>query len=517
MKYCINCGNEIKPGQKVCTKCGTPVEQKQVNNEVPKQQKPMPVHNSSPAPAPRKPMSKKTKMMLISALAGLILLIGLYKIIESQYDPVSVANKVSDAVKDKNADKLSELVTSNGEDIDKSEAKAFIDYLYDNDEAHLFIENVKAHTKSMKETKYPTVTIYNEYENELLRVAQDGKTLGLFQKYAFSIPTHQISLDAREMSKLKYKLKGKEQSVDLESGKNVKLGTLPLGNYKIPATKEVEGKKFDGNLVVNMGDGMTVEEEFEYTYLQIHAENTYSLDDSAYKIFINGKEVENHEDNNVVGPFEIGEEIDVQAKGTADGKEFKSSKEKVKIEKTENNENQEVTVKFDDALISKFKSENYDKQMKKEEEQRDRRTIDIQGDEFINEYSKAIHIDEFKGVKVGMTKEEVEDLLGEDSSYIDSNKENMKAYGNMGIEYDDKEKVKRILIVPDSWEIWDLENIEEFFGKPKYTEKNKDGETVYYIDGTRGNNFVFVIVMKDEETIKYLTQKPEEANDPWVN
>lgn len=91
-----------------------------------------------------------------------------------------------------------------------------------------------------------------------------------------------------------------------------------------------------------------------------------------------------------------------------------------------------------------------------------------------------------------MTKEEVEDLLGEDSSYIDSSKENMKAYGNMGIEYDDKEKVKRILIVPDSWETWDLENIEEFFGKPKHTEKIKTGK-------------LYITLMVQEEITSYLS------------
>ncbi|MCO4097644.1 zinc-ribbon domain-containing protein [Macrococcoides canis] len=510
MKYCSKCGNEIKPGQKVCTNCGTPVAPIQNTQHVNHTAAP------APAPAPRKPMDKKTKAIIIGAIAALVLLFGIYKLIQGQYDPTSVANKVADAVKNKDAEKLSSLVTSGDEAIGKTEAKAFINYLYTNDEARTFMENIKTNTASMKQTDYPMTSVTDEDGDELMKIAQDGKAFGLFQKYAFNIPSHEVSVYANEISKLTYKLNGKEKTANLESGETVKLGNLPIGNYTIPATKEVEGKKFKGNLIVDMGTGMTAKEDFEYTYLHISPEGTYYLDDSEYKIFINGKEAKTGEDSYTVGPFEIGEEVEVQAKGTADDKEFESTTEKVTIEKTEDNMPQEVTVTFDEALISKYKEENYEKQAKKEEEQSERRSISLTSDEFIDGYTRAIHIDEFQDVKVGMTKDEVEDLLGDDSEYIDSSKENLKAYGNMGIEYDDEDKVKRILIVPDSYETWDLEDIEEFFGPPKHTAKNEDGDTVYYIDGTRGNKFVLVIVMENSDTIKYLTQKAEEDSDPWI-
>lgn len=506
MKYCSKCGNEIKPGQKVCTKCGTPVEINQNNQHA----------APTPAPAPRQPMDKKKKSLIIGAIAALVLLFGIYKLIQSQYDSMSVANKISDAVKNKDAGKLSTLVTCGDEEIGKSEAKAFIDYLYANDEARTFMENIKTSTASMKQTGYPITSVSDEDGDEVLKVAQDGKALGLFQKYAFNIPSHEVSVSANEISKLTYKLNGKEKTAHLKNDESVKLGSLPLGNYTIPATKEIEGKKFKGNLIIDMGTGLTAKEDFEYTYLHISPEGTYALDDSDYKIFINGKETTTGEDSYTVGPFDIGKEVEVQAKGTADDKEFESTKEKVTIKKTEDTMPQEVTVTFDEALISKYKEENYEKQAKKEEEQSERRSISLTSDEFIDGYTRAIHIDEFQDIKVGMTKDEVEDLLGDDSEYIDSNKENMKAYGNMGIEYDDKDKVKRILIVPDSYEDWDLDNIEEFFGPPKYTTKNEDGDTVYYIDGTRGNKFVLVIVMENSDTIKYLTQKAEEDSDPWI-
>lgn len=36
--------------------------------------------------------------------------------------------------------------------------------------------------------------------------------------------------------------------------KRKKLGTFPIGNYNLKATKNMDGKKFNGAIVINMSD-----------------------------------------------------------------------------------------------------------------------------------------------------------------------------------------------------------------------------------------------------------------------
>ena len=83
MKYCKNCGKELTEEQKVCTKCGMPVNQQ----------------NKTEQPKEQKKMSKKT-IIIIAIIALLLLLIfAVYKVFDSKLSPVNEAKEISTDIK----------------------------------------------------------------------------------------------------------------------------------------------------------------------------------------------------------------------------------------------------------------------------------------------------------------------------------------------------------------------------------------------------------------------------------
>ena len=46
------------------------------------------------------------------------------------------------------------------------------------------------------------------------------------------------------------------------------LGTFPIGDYNLKATKDIDGKKFKGALMINMSDDATAYESFKQNVSQ---------------------------------------------------------------------------------------------------------------------------------------------------------------------------------------------------------------------------------------------------------
>lgn len=518
MKYCKKCSAELKENQKVCTKCGTPVEQNveqytTPNNNQAMQNETTAIQNTPP----HKPMDKKTKLIIAGILSALVLLFLGYKLIESSYNPTKVGDNIASAVKDKDYDKLTKLLTSHDEPITKDQAKAYVDFIKNTDGTQTFSNTLKDRMKELKQYGgLETAVALKDYT--VLKIAKDGKAFGLFDKYSFNIPTEKPQLAAQENSKLEYKYQDKTKKVELKQGEYAALEPMPIGDYEMDATKKVDDKSFKGKLLVKMSDSLNAVEKFDYAYLQVSLRGTYSIDPSNVNLIINDKKIENNsgEYNGKVGPFEVGEKVTVQAETEIDGKKFESSKEETKIEKPSDGNIQTLEVTFDEKLISKHQDELREKESKKQEEQQERTSIDVLDEDWINDYFFHNYINEYEDVKVGMSKDDVESLLGTDSSYIDSSDDKFKAYGSIGIKYDKKDKVEKIAIVPSSYSSVDEEEIKDNYGNHKYKGKLENGDTALYYDGTRGNGYVIVAVLDSGDNLKYIFQKPEEASDPWA-
>lgn len=102
--FCNKCGQEIKPGAKFCTKCGTPVPQ--VQQPAPEQ----PAKPKKAQPAPEQPVKKKKPVFVILVIILVILLLvcgGLvgYYITQIRGNDDTVVSDDND--KDKDSESLS--------------------------------------------------------------------------------------------------------------------------------------------------------------------------------------------------------------------------------------------------------------------------------------------------------------------------------------------------------------------------------------------------------------------------
>lgn len=99
MKFCKNCGHELRDNAKVCTHCGTPVA---AQDEEKKEQPAYVTSQAASDDAAREPMDPKKKKKLITiisiAAAVIIALFIIYKVLENMASPDAALDDISEAV-----------------------------------------------------------------------------------------------------------------------------------------------------------------------------------------------------------------------------------------------------------------------------------------------------------------------------------------------------------------------------------------------------------------------------------
>lgn len=200
--FCGECGSKLKKGDLFCGECGAKTEQVNDNNVVVSK-----TNNSSSNP--KKPMDKKTKI-IIAVVAGVaILLFALYQLFGNMYSPKEVAKDYIEALINKNASKLYSYVEIEG---DKTfvNKKAF-EKLLDNDSYSVDIENytitdveygdgkltadvtVKYTSKSSTSEKTKTISLTKAKDKKLLffddwKIADMSSDSMVVEDYEITVP-----------------------------------------------------------------------------------------------------------------------------------------------------------------------------------------------------------------------------------------------------------------------------------------------------------------------------------------
>lgn len=349
MKYCSNCGHPLRDGVKVCTNCGTPVYQHRNNQNQHHQ-----YHNSSKHQPYSSNGNKKTLIITIIIIVLIIIFIALFLILKSQLSPEKQASQIAHAVKQDDAKTLSKEVTSgsNNNHLSEGEARAYLNYIKEEDDLTNVGNNIEQNAKVVKNHQYKTISV-DANGNNILNISKDGKKYLFFDNYQFNVPQHSVSLMPSNSGKVTYQFDGEKHTIIAEKDEEKRLGTFPIGNYNLKATKNIDDKTFKGAIVINMSDDTsTAYESFKQKRFNVYVDGDYDLDH--VKIYANGKEIGDESSSETYGPYDPDEDVVVHAEGSYKGKTFKSNSVNVASASDDDGGVTDVDLKFDEDEIDKY-------------------------------------------------------------------------------------------------------------------------------------------------------------------
>ena len=296
MKFCKNCGNELKENAQFCNACGTPVEG----------HKNVEASQSRSVPA-KKPMSPKTKRWIIAGVVAAVLLFGAYKIGESFFSKERLINNFEEALIAQDEKAVAELLHSEDKqfDINKDSIKAFMKYYKVNpDEIKIAIESLRNQSKIMD--VQPNGENYNDFSTsgEMVNLNQKGKFI-FYDKYQLMIGSVYLMLETNYRDTELYVDKEKVDKTDQADFEK------KYGPY-VPGIHDVEAKlKTDYvDLVVEESVSVKGGDKPTSVDLYLDGQNVHidtSIDseevDLKGKLYINDKDVGiNPFENNEFGP-----------------------------------------------------------------------------------------------------------------------------------------------------------------------------------------------------------------------
>lgn len=353
MKFCQNCGAELVTGQRFCTNCGAEVTQQQT----------VPTETAH---------RKINKFWIPIIIVVALLLLGLF--LFTQIDTSSkTADTIGSAIKNKDSEALSKLLSSDGESLTADQSEAFMKLLEDKGATDSFVTQLKNQAKSVPST-------IRLADRPLLEIANNGKKYGILNDYQFNVASQKVQMEAQDDSTLTYSSNGKEKEVDLMKGQTVDLGTMPAGLYTIPATKSLDGTSYKGELVVDTTQSPEAQENFQVGYIKVTLNGDDSLDHGETILKVNDQQIEFDENKNQYGPFSLANELNVSAEGEVNGENFKTTS-KLLTKDDFKNSMAEVHLQFNEDEISNYIAEENSKAEPKVVVIKEKETVEVDRDD----------------------------------------------------------------------------------------------------------------------------------------
>ncbi|WP_449537897.1 zinc ribbon domain-containing protein [Ferdinandcohnia sp. Marseille-Q9671] len=289
MKFCKECGKELKENASFCNECGTPLVQTNGNQPT----------TTTVQSVPKKPMSKKAKRAWIIGIVALIILFGVHKLVDSLMSKDRLIDKFETALIEKDAKQVANLLTSNDKklEINEKSIAGLMKYFKENpDQVQETIATLEAQSRLVdnadKEGK-SLVDLFADGLSEygLVTLKQDGKFL-FYDKFQLNIASVYLTLETN--------YKDTVLSVD---GKEV--GTADKPDYEATYGPFLPGyHTISGKLKTDFVDLEQKEDIFlngydnkEHATLYLDAEEVtvelppMGMTEFAAKLFINGKDV----------------------------------------------------------------------------------------------------------------------------------------------------------------------------------------------------------------------------------
>ncbi|MFS0562237.1 zinc-ribbon domain-containing protein [Terribacillus sp. 179-K 1B1 HS] len=271
MKYCKECGKELKPGAQFCNDCGTRVD-------------------SSPAPqrqqqaAPKKKMSRKNKIILWSAIAAVVILITGYKTGEAFTSKERLLEKFETAVDKKDAKALAKVISTddNKLKINDKTVKGLITYYDENpEEFDMLVDDLHNQSGTERSTEGP------------INLKMDGKKLLFYDNYQIDVTPYYITLST-DYKDTVLKVDGEEVGTADSDGFEKTFGPYVPGTHKLSAALATDFTELAKDESIDLMGTSTDSS----AYLQLDGEDVElslgleEMPDVKGKLYVNGKETE---------------------------------------------------------------------------------------------------------------------------------------------------------------------------------------------------------------------------------
>lgn len=274
-------------------------------------------------------------------------------------------NDFEKAVKSKDYNELSEILSDKELKVSKSEAKQFADYINKPKNKRKFIQEVKhikTNIKANKKVKFGYIT--DENNRKLVEVGMNGKKYLFIDKLAFKPILHNVYIknDSYSDTKLKYKsVEDKTKITTIKENEITSIGRFFVGKYDIEAYKIYDSDnslikgKVKGNIrfdTDNLSNDKKViaHASFKDANFKVNLINSEKVDDDI-KLYINDKPIE-YEKNKVYGAYPVNESLKVYAKGHINDKNFKTNT--VNLKSDQGAGPQSVNLKFNEDNINSY-------------------------------------------------------------------------------------------------------------------------------------------------------------------
>lgn len=370
LKYCRECGKELKEGALFCAECGTPVKQPKEQKQVPQKQAPVQQSPVQPEQTSRKDMKPKqplfkTKKSKVSAIAIAVLVVAMvaaYFIIDrTVMSPTAVANSFVTAIQENDIGKVKQHINEGQLEMDATD-----------EQVEAFVNHLNEYPRLITEISEQLSVEVNAFENgigysggesgtsALATLKQEGKKWLLFDHYVVQVRPVYINVESTADETKIFLDDQEEEKIVVNSESSEKLGPLLPGQYEVKAV--VSGAFGDveqtEQIDLLQSEEMTESEIALYFDFSAHYLPVYSDNEDA-TVYVNGESTEKQvKDFSVFGPVPLDGSVEVYAE-----KEFATS-----IHKSDTNVIDENTYQLDLYLDYTDYDEEYDLERAEREE-----------------------------------------------------------------------------------------------------------------------------------------------------
>ncbi|MCF3942994.1 TcaA NTF2-like domain-containing protein [Oceanobacillus alkalisoli] len=307
MKYCIQCGHELKENEAFCTECGT--NQNSAASTPPTVESEKRTVNN----APKKPMSKKNKWLLGIAAGFVVVLIGAHLFLSSYFNPMKNFQAMDQAILDDDVEAFVDQI--NFDDSALLDEDSYFEYIKDYEWGTIKDQYVDL----LEQDNHPlSKSIYSNNGEKLFDVRQEKKLL-IFNTYSFQAEpaTLNVSTNVADTN-----VAINETELKLEDSEAMETVSIYPGVYAVAA----EAENHFGSFISETELEVTPSAEKDFMIEFEANEYTFTTDVEEAQLFVNGEgtgltfaELEK------IGPVPYDTEFELHAElEKADGKVIKT-------------------------------------------------------------------------------------------------------------------------------------------------------------------------------------------------